>query len=382
MTAAAITNQINAIIASVLSSSPSVAPPPILKPDALKGVDDLIHAGFEAYRATCFNWLLAATGLVIIGLICEGPELSHEITSIVRHWRFTHRFHFSLPEEHAPEWAKLLAFIGWLLIVIGVAGEYVADSFVSKADGYVQTFDEVLLTEAQRGTAFARERASAAYERASENEKETADTLKQAERERADAANSLAAAQTARKQAEGFSLQIAQANERASKAEEQASKDALELARLKTPRSLIRVPELIASLEPFKGTKYVFASVFQDEESIYLLRAIDDALQKAGWERDKSAAGFPAINIYGSEPRNFSVPVGFDIGVKISTDSPKPLDLSMPIKSFPLYIQAAGSLNLALSQCIFPLQTDSVGKAAGVDTGTSTTVRIAVGRKP
>ena len=45
----------------------------ISRPDTLKGVDDLIRAGFEAYRGSCFNWLLAATGLVVVGLVLEGP---------------------------------------------------------------------------------------------------------------------------------------------------------------------------------------------------------------------------------------------------------------------------------------------------------------------
>src|ERR1700685_3743693 len=109
-----------------------VIPPPILRPDTLKGIDDLIRAEFIAFRETCFNWLLAATALVVAGLVLEGPELWHEISAITRHWRFRRRFHFSLPEEHTPNWAKLLAFFGWLLIVVGVAGEYVADSFVSR----------------------------------------------------------------------------------------------------------------------------------------------------------------------------------------------------------------------------------------------------------
>jgi hypothetical protein len=30
-------------------------------PDTLKGIDDLIHADFAAYRSSCFDWLLAAT---------------------------------------------------------------------------------------------------------------------------------------------------------------------------------------------------------------------------------------------------------------------------------------------------------------------------------
>lgn len=126
------------------------------------------------YRDSCFNWLLAATGFVVVGLVLEGPELWHDIASVVRHWNFNRRFHFSLPEERAPDWAKVLAAVGWLLIVVGVAGEYVADSFVSKADGFVQKFDEILLTDAQRQTTLANVRSSAAYERAAQAEREAA----------------------------------------------------------------------------------------------------------------------------------------------------------------------------------------------------------------
>ena len=85
MMAATITNQMNTIIASVLSSSPSIAPTPIPRPDTLKGVDDLILAGFEAYRGSCFNWLLAATGLVVAGLVFEGTELYFQLDQL---WNF------------------------------------------------------------------------------------------------------------------------------------------------------------------------------------------------------------------------------------------------------------------------------------------------------
>jgi hypothetical protein len=287
MMAATITSQMNAIIALVLSSSPSIAPKPIPRPDTLKGIDDLIRAGFEAYRGSCFNWLLAATGLVVVGLVLEGPELWHDITSIVRRWHFKRRFHFSLPEEHSPDWVKLLAFVGWLLIVIGVAGEYVADSFVSKADGYVQTFDEILLTETQRGTALARERASAAYERASENEKETADTLKQAQQERADAAKSLAAAETATKEAKGYGLQIAQANERAAAANEIAERERLARLQLEarladrviTPDQQRRIMEAFASM---KGQTVDVAIVGDSVELTKTATAILGSIRNAG----------------------------------------------------------------------------------------------------
>jgi hypothetical protein len=112
-----------------------MVPPSVPIPDTLSGVDDLIRIGFENFRAIWFERLLTATFLVVVGLFLEGPELWHEIRAMKRRWSFTRRFHFSLPEESTPHRAKLLAFIGWVLIVVGVAGEFVADSFVSKADG-------------------------------------------------------------------------------------------------------------------------------------------------------------------------------------------------------------------------------------------------------
>ena len=64
---------------------------------------------------------------------------------------------------------KLVVSLGWLLIVVGVAGEFVADSFVSKADGFVQKFDEILLADAQKKTGVASERAARAFESAAQS---------------------------------------------------------------------------------------------------------------------------------------------------------------------------------------------------------------------
>ena len=213
---------------------------------------------------------------------------------------------------------------------------------------------------------------------------------KEASQAQAAASNALTLARGARQEADSFEKDIVSAKEQAAQAEShlaealrQTAAATEELNRLKTPRSLIHVPELVTALMPFKGQEYVFVSIFQDEDSIYLLRAIDDALQKAGWKRGKPVPGFPGINIYGNDPNNFPVPAGFRIGVQVSTESPQPIDFDkLQLKDLPEYIQAAGTLNVALSKCISPQQESSVGKLALVSTGTSTNVRIEVGRKP
>jgi hypothetical protein len=260
---------------------PLPTPPPLPKPDTLKRIDDLIHAGFEAYRSSCFNWLLAATGLVVVGLWLEGPELCHEITSIVRHWRFTRRFHFSVPENHVPNWAKLAAFLGWLFIIVGVAGEYVADSFVSKADGFVQTFDEILLRESQTRTAFATERASAAFERAAQTEKEAAEDLK---------ATNIARqkAEEARAKAGGLEFQIADAKRDAAEANRTAESERRargELQKELQPRRLNgeQKKKLTALLSDTPEPIGIFSNGF-DVECSDFANDIGGALNNAGWK--------------------------------------------------------------------------------------------------
>jgi hypothetical protein len=346
--------------------------PPMPIPDTLRGIDDLIRVDLEAYRDFWFHQLLLATLLVVLGLVLEGPELWYEIISIIRQWCSVPKF--STPEKHAPNWVKLLAFIGWLLIVGGVAGEYVADSFLSRADGYVQKFDEILLNEATRQSSSANAKSAMAYARAAETEK-------QAAQENSRAAEALKSAEIARKSAEGFQLQIAQASERAANAEARAAEAALELARLKSPRSLTHLPELTAALKQFKDIEYRFSAVCPEEECIQLLKQFDGVLHDAGWRRGKSVGGFPSINIYGKGV-DLSVPQALLAGVQISVESSEPLAIlqSQPIEKLPEYLRAAIVLNLSLSTSLSPPQ-QTVGKMVRIDPGTSTSVQISVGKK-
>jgi len=142
--------------------------PPIPAPDTLR-IDDLIRSGFEAYRESWFNWLLVSTGLVVVGLLFEAPEIWHESVNAMMALLHSRR-----PERHASAWVKLAGTVGWILIVVGVSGEFVAESFVSRADGFVQKFDEILLAEAQT-------KAGSANERAAKNELEAAGLRKEAE---------------------------------------------------------------------------------------------------------------------------------------------------------------------------------------------------------
>lgn len=172
-----------------------------------------------------------------------------------------------------------------------------------------------------------------------------------------------------------FDLKLSEQQERAAKAE-------LELEKLRTPRTVNHIPELIASLEAFKDTEYTFSAVSAEEESINLLKQIDAILQKAGWKRGKPIGGFPAINVFGNET-NFAVPVALASGVLVSIDSSEPIEAfkARPIAELPSFARAAIVLDRSISDNLFPPQ-ENIEAKVHVTSGVSTTVRISVGKKP
>jgi hypothetical protein len=129
-------------------------------------MDNLVKEEFANWRDVWFDWLLVATALVLIGLALEGPELYHEIRHL---WldRRDEKQHFVLTDHKIrPRW-KFLSFIGWILIVVGVAGEVFFETMVSLADGKLQTFNNIILDSTIR-------EASEARVRTAELEKEAA----------------------------------------------------------------------------------------------------------------------------------------------------------------------------------------------------------------
>jgi hypothetical protein len=252
-----------------------MALPPVVMPDILNGVDDLIRSGLEEYAAGWFWSLVILTALVFAGLLFEVPEIWHETIGAVKDIR-----HRPIIGSTLSPWAKLAGTLGWVFIVFGVAGECVAEGFLFKADGLVVKFDEILLRDAQQKSALANERASAAYERAAQTEEEAAE-------ENARAAQARKEAELALEQARGFQLQIAQANERAAKAEKVAEDE--KLARVKieerlAPRTLNSEQQerIKKKLRPFAGTPYELA-VSDATDAAALMLTLDNLLRSVGW---------------------------------------------------------------------------------------------------
>jgi len=121
----------------------------MLPPVQVKYIDDLMRSDLLYWRDLWFGWLLLSTKLVVVGLILEGPELIHEFFSIRGRVR-VEAFGASLQESHTPDWVKIVALLGWLLIVAGVAGEWITDAVISDADNNIQAFNNALLAEAAK----------------------------------------------------------------------------------------------------------------------------------------------------------------------------------------------------------------------------------------
>ena len=168
----------------------------------------------------------------------------------------------------------------------------------------------------------------------------------------------------------------------AAEAQQRAAEATVGVARINTPRSLVNAVDLVSVLKPFKGTEYAFASVFQDPDSMDLLKELDGVLQKAGWKKVKGPGGFPAVNVYGKED-GFAVPIGFAVGLQVSVDSSESIATlrALPIEKLPPPVKAAAVLMLSLSSQISPSSPENV-KPVDVQPGASLTVRLSVGKKP
>lgn len=353
-----------------------------LSPQAIKALEDS-RDRWQSARSQDFSRLLFATKLVAVGVLLEGPELVYELLNVIKRWmKRTTR-------EHAPTWITFVGLVGWILVSIGVAGEFWIDGRVNSDDDNIQSINISLLRDAGASASQAKADAGNAHNIAqsaadiARPAKVTADSAKG----EADQAQTLA--RGARTEADSFEKDIVSAKSQAADAEsrladalERVTTDEKELNLLKSPRQL-DVAELAEQLRKYAGTEYTFTSVVDDLEAVEILRQIDSALQLAGWKRVKP---FPEPTVsmapFDKEP-DFKVALGASIGVEVEVDSTVSVDIlrQMPQPYWPSLVQTAGALRSALALRLTPTK-GNVNKDLVVKPGSSPVVRITVGRKP
>ena len=198
--------------------------------DSVRVLDELVRTDLDQLRETCFTWLLRSSWAVVIGALLEGPEVIWETREWFRRRRSDELTADSSTGHHTPSWIVVASLFGWIVISIGIAGEGISEGFVSKADGLLQTFNNILLTDAS--------------DRASANEKEAGE-----------------------------------AREKAAEAEEHAAQLEAQIQ----PRRLTKDQQrsLSVSLSRFSGKTVVIATYSLDVEGIVLAAQIADSLTAA-----------------------------------------------------------------------------------------------------
>jgi hypothetical protein len=130
---------VHAVALASSSVSLSVVVPPARIIEAL---DNSIRAELQRGSHSFFICALRSAFVVAVGVILEGPEILHELWPklfVWFTWKSTQRLHRF---ERA---IKKIAFAGWLLIGIGLFGEGAFGILQNRAEGQMQTFNDILL---------------------------------------------------------------------------------------------------------------------------------------------------------------------------------------------------------------------------------------------
>jgi len=337
--------------------------------------------------SSSLHWLLGFWTFVVVA----GVAL--ELVFVI--WEYLDDLHdFRRGFVHPPNKPSVslfvLGFLGAGLVAVGVSGELYAESRIGTVETCIRKGNDslFLLLSKEAGDAAASARTAHAE----------ADAVKGiADEARADAKDALTKAQAAQRELANAEADSAKAQAAAAKALGTADKAESHLAevvkranalteqlkRLTTPRSLTSIPQVVASLEPYKGTEYLFAGVCADVECTDLLKSIEAVLQQAGWKRLKSIGGFPSLNVLEGDS---GIIVTLEVGIGITTEAPNSSELvaKQDVLHSPRHIQAATVLNFVLGSNVNPPEKPdkTPWKLVSVLRGDSTTVRIVVGRKP
>lgn len=359
--------------------------------DVVTRLNECANTDFVSMRDWWFGVVSCAAALVAFGLVLEAPELVHDLRPMGRKIIASSKeSSIEFPRHEAPDWVKVVAFVGWIFIVVGVVGEQFAGVKVKDLDANIQECSDAkvraVTIEAGNAKTSALDAATAAGRARDHSDKAVVS-----------ASNAMSIASSARREADSFEKDIVSAKTQAATAEshlaealKQAADATAELKRLKSPRSLINEPELVSALAPFKGVKYMFSSVFGDEESIDLLKQIDGMLQRAGWKICQPGSSCqpggpfpPALNVF-SNGTTLGVSLGVTTGIAISVESTESIQAlrALPADELPPNVRAALALRSNLSSSISPSPDSGVNKTVNVVSGKDPFVLITVGKKP
>lgn len=354
--------------------------------ESIRRLDELVRNSDQLLRDRFFEGVIAFTVIVGIGVFLEFAEhLPIRIT------RFNENGWLVVRHDLA-RWKRRAEWISTIVVLIGLAGEGLFEGLTSRADNILQTFNEVLIGSAVLRASDADERAEEARATAAGFDSSIAASNAEAKKATAQARSAEALAKKYESQIAESTARVKEAEARAAEARSMAEADHLarvkieeQLERIRLPRTLINVSQLAATLRSFKDAEYTFSGVFADEESRNLVKQIEGMLQLAGWKRVKESAikiNVPAFRVFG--PADDLVDMSASAGVNISVDSTKKIEVlqALPVEKLPPLVRLGVLLNDGIFLNLSPPEDSKDKNRVDVQPGTSTVIRIDVGKKP
>lgn len=111
----------------------------MLPSDIAAKINECANTDFAGTRDWWFSFTSWATAFVALGLVLEAPELVHGLLPILRKiLAWLKKSPIESSKDKTPDWVKVVAFAGWLLIVGGVVGEHFGGIRVNNLDADIQ----------------------------------------------------------------------------------------------------------------------------------------------------------------------------------------------------------------------------------------------------
>jgi hypothetical protein len=121
----------------------------MLPSDIVTKLNECAKTDFAGMRDGWFRIVSWATALVAFGLVLEAPELVHDLIPICRRMIvWLRRSSTEFPKCETPDWVKVVAFVGWIFIVVGVIGEERGGIKVNNLDTNIQECSDAKVREA------------------------------------------------------------------------------------------------------------------------------------------------------------------------------------------------------------------------------------------
>ncbi len=269
-----------------------------VSPELIRRLDELVRNNDQSLRDWFFGGLIVFTVVVGAGVFLEFAEHLP-----IRTTRFN-ADGWLVVRHGVAQWKKRAEWISTIVVLIGLAGEGLFEGLTSRADNILQTFNEVLVENAQLQASEADERAASA-----ESTAKGFDAKISASNAEAEQANALA--KMYESQIADSTARVKEADARAAEARSMAEAERVERLRLQSivaPRSLsLEQQDHVANLSrAFIGHRVIVLSYGLDLEGAAIGAQIINTLRRV-LGHDNVLDGRASFVVSG----------GFDLGIHL-----------------------------------------------------------------